>query len=141
MLTYVSIMFNDLLAMFKYKMESTNQAYHPEIVLHSLLHDQILCSSLYIICLCKSCWHNRSWGICQHNPISFYSWNMGKSGLPDMYTCCLRAKGCTYQADHKCPYYNYCVTLSMANSLNANHWVLYICTPERTDYGYAVVTL
>jgi len=28
--------------------------------------------------------------------------------------------GCTYQADHKCPCYNYYVTLPKANSLNAN---------------------
>ena len=50
---------------------------------------------------------------------------MGTNGLPDMYTRCPRAagpraKGCTYQADHKCPCYNYYVTLPKANSLNAN---------------------
>ena len=22
-----------------------------------------------------------------------------------------------------------------------DHWALYICTPERTDYGYAVATI
>ena len=43
-----------------------------------------------------------------------YSCNMDTSGLLPS------GNGCTYQADHKCPCYNYYVTLPKANSLNAN---------------------
>ena len=55
-------------------------------------------------------------GLCSphnYNSSIFNSYHMGTSGLPDMYT-----RGCTYQANHECPCYNYYVTPLTWASLN-----------------------
>ena len=67
----------------------------------------------------------------------FYGCYMGMS-MPTVFELCPRTLGLHFRQITHDSYY---VTLPKANNLNANmstsNWVLYICMPERSDYGYA----
>ena len=51
--------------------------------------------------------------------VTFNSYTMGTSGLPDIYTQSSRAAGPraegVYQVNHECPWHNYYVTLPCTN--------------------------
>ena len=61
------------------------------------------------------------------------------SGLPDIYTLIYKpkargpqARGCMYQANHKCTWYNYYVTLSFY----ANGFTIFIVVLIAFDCGF-----
>ena len=76
MQTYVSIIFNDLLAMLQRIGMNLSSLYHNEIVLHSLLLDLVLYIKIIKYMIVQSGLHNfhhnrlvKTQSICQHNKI------------------------------------------------------------------------
>ena len=65
---------------------------------------------------------------------AFSIYNMGTSGLPDMYIPRPEGQGCTYQVDHECPFYKYYVTLLPT-------FPLWFTVSQLGSYSYNIIAM